>query len=57
MSDKQTVIELVQGMPDNVTLEEIMNELSLLQSLREGAADSDAGRVVSHEDLKRSFAK
>ncbi len=57
MSDKQTVIELVQRMPENVTLKQILDELSLRQSLREGVADAEAGRVIPHEEIKRSFAK
>ena len=57
MTDKHTVIELIERMPDNVTLAQIVDQISLLQSLREGMADSKAGRVVSHAEVKRSFAK
>ncbi|MDP3072053.1 MAG: hypothetical protein Q8N18_17305 [Opitutaceae bacterium] len=56
MSDKQTVLEAIQRMPDTASLEQIRDQLLLLQSLREGWADSEAGRVIPHEEIKKRFA-
>lgn len=55
MSDKQTVLETVGKLPDDAKLEDILANLTLLARLREGLADSEAGRVLPHEDVKREF--
>ena len=55
MSDKQAVLEAVSQMPDDATLRQINAELDLLAALREGVADSRAGRVVPHEEIKRQY--
>jgi predicted transcriptional regulator len=55
MSDKQAVLEAVRQMPDDATLRQINAELDLLAALREGVADSRAGRVVPHEEIKRQY--
>ena len=57
MSDKQAVLEMVNRLPENLTLEQIRNEIDLLATLREGYADSQAGRVVPHDEVKKRFAK
>jgi len=55
MSDKQQVIEAVSKLPDSASLDDIRANLQLMASLREGLADSDAGRVIPHEQVKREF--
>ena len=55
MSDKHAVLEAVRQMPDDATLRQINAELDLLAALREGVADSRAGRVVPHEEIKRQY--
>lgn len=56
MSDKQAVLEVVAKLPETVSLEQIRNELALLESLREGFADSQAGRVIAHNEVKQRFS-
>ena len=53
MSDKQTVIEAVQRLPDASTLAEINEELATLEAIRRGAKAAAEGRVKSHEEVKR----
>ena len=53
MSDKQTVLEVVSQMPDNATLADIKEELATLDAIRRGVQAADAGRVKSHEEVKR----
>lgn len=57
MSDKQAVLEAVSQMPDTLTMKQIRAELDLLAALSEGLADAEAGRVVSHEEIKRQHAE
>ncbi len=55
MSDKQTVLEAVGKLPDDAKLEDILENLTLLAKIREGLADSEAGRVVPHEQVIREI--
>jgi predicted transcriptional regulator len=55
MSDKQTVMELLERLPDDVDLKAIQNEIEFLAALREGEAQADRGEVVSHGQVKEEF--
>ena len=57
LSEKAVALEALQRMPDSVTLEDICEELAILAGIRRGEADADAGRVVSHEEVKRRSEK
>lgn len=56
-SDKQIAIELIDSLPDDVTLAQIIEELSNLIGIRRGMADADAGRVHTHEEVVKMFEK
>jgi predicted transcriptional regulator len=56
MSGKQTVLELLRSMPEEVALEEISQEVAILAAIQRGEEDVAAGRVFAHEDVKRMFA-
>jgi hypothetical protein len=56
MSDKQTVMELLQRLPDDVALKDIKKEIEFLAAVREGDEQADRGEVVSHEQVKKEFA-
>jgi hypothetical protein len=52
MSDKDLVIEMLRNLPEDVTLEEISEEVAILAAIRRGAEAAGAGRVVRHEEVK-----
>jgi predicted transcriptional regulator len=56
MSAKELVLERVRELPDNLTLEEILEELAILAGIRQGEQAADEGRVISHEEMKRRVA-
>ena len=56
-SEKTIALEALQRMPNSVTLEDICEELAILAAIRRGEADAAAGRVVSHEEVKRRSAE
>lgn len=41
---------LVDGLPDSATWDDLAYEIYVRQAIERGLADSDAGRVVDHED-------
>ncbi len=51
MSDRQILLETIQKMPDSATMPELMDELRLLASVREGLKESDRGEGVPHEHV------
>jgi predicted transcriptional regulator len=59
MTDKQAVIDALQRLPENASLEEITEELRIMATVRRGRADVAAGRTKTHEeaqDLLESWA-
>ena len=48
---KARVQELVDGLPDEVDLEEVMYRLYVLEKIEAGEADVAAGRTLSHEEV------
>ena len=55
--NKNEVLELIRRLPDDVTTEEIMEELYFKQQVDKGLQDVAEGRVLSHEELKKRIAK
>lgn len=50
---KEELASLIQQQPDDSTGEEIVRELAFHLMIQRGLADSDAGRVVSNEEMGR----
>ena len=50
---KQEVIAMIESLPDDVTTDGILYELYVRTSIEAGFADIEAGRTVSHEEVKR----
>ncbi len=53
MSDKEAVLEVIRRMPDTATRAEIYREIDTLAAIQRGVEAADAGRVKSHEEVKR----
>jgi predicted transcriptional regulator len=52
---KEAAKQLIDVLPDQATWDDIMYELYVKQKIEEGLQDVDAGRVISHEDVKRTL--
>ena len=55
MSDKEMVLELVQKLPEDTTLEQIYRELSFVAGLREAEQQADRGEVIDHERIREEL--
>jgi predicted transcriptional regulator len=55
MTDKQAVMDALQRLPEDASLEEISEELRIMASIRRGRADIAAGRTKTHEEAERFF--
>lgn len=50
---KQAVIEMIQRLPDDASVEDIMAELYFRQKVDEGLRQLDAGEGIDHEQVKQ----
>ncbi|GJL52623.1 MAG: hypothetical protein NPIRA01_38500 [Nitrospirales bacterium] len=49
---KQAAKKIIDQLPDQATWDDIMYELYVKQKIEAGLADIEAGRTVSHEQVK-----
>jgi predicted transcriptional regulator len=54
-SVKERVLEVVRQLPPDATIEDAMERLYLLAKIDSGLAEADAGKTVSHEEVKARF--
>ncbi len=54
---KQSVIEMIERLPDDSSVEDIMAELYFRQKVDEGLRQLDAGEGVEHEEARQRLAK
>ncbi|MBN1761836.1 MAG: hypothetical protein JW878_01985 [Methanomicrobia archaeon] len=50
---KARMTEIIQGLPEDATYEEIMRELAFERMIERGLIDSRTGRVISNEEMAR----
>jgi predicted transcriptional regulator len=55
MSNKELVFETLRKLPEDVTLDEISEEIATLAAIRRGEEAADAGQVVPHDEVKKRF--
>ena len=56
MSDRQLILEAVQQMPESASIAEIMDELLLMETVRERLKMNPQGEGVSAEELLRQVS-
>ncbi len=50
---KEELTKLIEDQPDDSSREEIIHELAFHVMVERGLADSDAGRVISNDEMAR----
>lgn len=50
---KERVLEAVQQLPADATVEQAMERLYFIAKVEEGLRQAEEGKLVSHEDVKR----
>ena len=56
MSDKQLVLDSIERLPDDASLEAIAERVEFLAAVRKGLDQIDRGETVPHEEVKRQLA-
>ena len=54
---KEDVIAMIQKMPDNVSIVDIITELYFRQKVDEGLTQLDEGKGITHEEVKERIKK
>jgi predicted transcriptional regulator len=53
MSNRELVIDVVNMLPENTPLKDIIRELAYIDGINEALAQSEAGQVVSIEEARQ----
>ena len=54
---KQEALDTIGKLPDDVDMDEIIYRLYVLDKIRHGRKDIEAGRTISHEELLQEIAQ
>jgi hypothetical protein len=57
MIAKQQIVQAMEALPDDATVEDAMDRLYLLYKIDIGLRQVAEGKVVSHEEMKKRFAQ
>jgi predicted transcriptional regulator len=57
MSTKEEVIRFINGLPNNVTIEDIIKELDVKAKIEKGIQELDNGEYYSHDWVKEKLGK
>lgn len=52
---KQKIVETVEHLPEDATVEDAMERLYFLAKVERGLAQSESGETISHEAVKMRF--
>ncbi len=55
MMTKELVLQTLQSLPDDVSIDEVIERLYVLRKIEEGLRQAAAGDVIDHEDVVREF--
>ena len=54
---KEAVVNMVKGLPENVTMDEIMAEIYFKTQVDAGLKELDDGKGISHEEVQKRMSR
>ena len=57
MKTKETVKALLERLPDDCSLDDVLYHLYVIQTVEQGQADSKAGRTLSHHEVAEALRR
>jgi len=57
MTTKEKVVQIVEALPDDASIEDAMERLFLLAKIERGIQQADAGQLIPHDQVKERMAK
>jgi predicted transcriptional regulator len=55
MEAKQAVRDLLDKLPDDCTLEEVLYHLYVLQRISQGLVEAEAGELIPHDQVQQEL--
>ncbi len=56
-TEKENIINMIKNLPDNVSMEDIIEAIYVRKKIEKGMKDSEEGRVYTHEEAKEILKK
>jgi len=57
MQVKETIKDLLERLPEDCSLEDVLYHIYVLQNIEQGRADVQAGRTISHEQVAEQLRR
>ena len=57
MTAKEEILELMEQIPDDLTVDQVLEQLQLLYDVQKGLQEAERGETVSHEEAKQMINK
>jgi len=57
MLTKEKIHYTIDSLPDNLTIDQVIDQMILLDKIEQGIKDVDDGRVYSSEEVKEKLSK
>jgi ABC-type uncharacterized transport system ATPase subunit len=57
MRIKEKVIKMIEELPEDITVSDVMAELYFRQNVDEGLKELDEGKGISHEEAKKRLSR
>jgi predicted transcriptional regulator len=56
-TEKELIMEMIKSLPDDITMEDIIEAIYVRQKIERGLKDSQEGKSYTHEEAKERLAK
>ncbi len=57
MQTKQTVLQILDRLPDDCTIDDVLYHLYVIRSVERGLAEADADKTIPHEQVVEDLRK
>ncbi|MBD3229698.1 MAG: hypothetical protein GF329_16070 [Candidatus Lokiarchaeota archaeon] len=56
-TDKEAIMEMIKSLPNDVSMEDIIEAIYVRKKIEKGLKDSKEGKLYTHEEAKERLAK
>ena len=56
-TERDNIIKMIKNLPDDVSMEDIIEAIYIRQKNEKGLEDSEKGRTITHEEAKERLAR
>lgn len=56
-TEKKNIIKMIKALPDDVSMEDIIEAIYVRQKIEKGLKNSEEGKLFTHEEAKERLSK